>query len=230
MNKRFLILAIIVALLLPQKASAEDTMQRFYLVPIEVVDTGPGTNARGPKYFGWKYDPDPPPLVFGSWAMMDYGFTDFGLLVAKEITQTDHDALILNADVFSFPDNLDQPVTDPNIDTYFEAINIPADWLTPATTYRELMRQTAGMFQFNQRYGGIYAERYGGWHSIFDTATLDTRLREMTDQEQEIFLAAVDSFGYDSSQVNDNNQLRLLVRQAGDYWIGQTFLIGGVEF
>lgn len=205
-------------------------MQKFYLVPIEVVPTGPGTEARGPKYFNWRYDPDPPALVSGNWAMMDYGFMPYALIVAKDITQTDHDALILNADVFDFPDNLDLPVTDPGIDAFFEAINIPTEWLTPSTTYRELMRQTAGMFQFNQRYGGIYAERYGGWHSIFDNATLETRLRQMTAQEQEIFLAAVESFGFDPGLVNDNSQLRLLVRQAGSYWIGRSFFIGGVEF
>ena len=138
----------------------------------------------------------------------------------------DHDALILNADVFSFPDNLDQPVTDPNIDTFFENINIPTDWLTPATTYRELMRQTAGIFQFNQRYGGIS----GVGASIFDNADLDTRLRQMTTEEQEWFYLAVESFGYSRDLINDNNQLRLFIKQAGSYWEDQKFLIGGVEF
>ena len=204
-------------------------MQRFYLVPIEIVDWGDGSEARGPKYFAWRFDPDPPGIE-GHISMMDYGFVPYALILAHEITQTDHDALILNSDVYSFPDDLDQPVTDPDIDTFFETINIPTDWLTPSTSYRELMRQTAGMFQFNQRYAGIYFERYGGRHSIFDTATLDTRLSQMTDQEQEIFLATAEAFGFDPGQINDNNQLRLLLRQAGDYWVGQTFVMGGVEF
>jgi len=229
MNKRFVILAIIVALLLPQMASAEDMMIKLYLLPIEENTLG-DTTFRGPKYLKWGYDPDPPGIPTGGYALMDYGFTPYALVLAKNITQTDHDALILNSDVFAFPDNLDQPVTDPGIDPFFEAINIPTDWLTPATTYRELLRQTAGMFQFNQRYSGIAAQQTGEPHSIFDTATLDTRLRQMTDQEQLWFLATADSFGYDSSQINDNNQLRLLVKQAGDYWIDQIFTMGGFEF
>ena len=210
-------------------------MNRFYLVPVETVvfppdDFGQVSTSRGPKYFSWSDDPDPPALVSTPWAMMDYGFVDSALLVAKNISQIDHDALILNADVFSFPDNLDQPVTDPNVDTFFEAINLPTDWLTPATTYRDLMRQTAGIFQFNQRYSGIAANETGETHSIFDNADLSTRLRNMTAQEQVWFLATVDSFGVDSSLVNDNSRLRQLVKTAGDFWAGQTFILGGIEF
>jgi len=162
--------------------------------------------------------------------MMDYGFVNSALFLAKDITQADHDALVLNADVYVFPDNLDTAVSDPTIDAFFEGMYLPTDWLTPATTYRELLRQVGGMMQFNQRYGGIYAERYGGWHSIFDTATLQTRLNQMTAQEREVFLAAVQSFGYDPALVPLNARLRQLVKAAGDYWAGKTFIIGGVEF
>jgi hypothetical protein len=87
------------------------------------------------------------------------------------------------------------------------------------------MRQTAGMMQFNQRYGGI-----SGGHSIFENATLSTRLRQMTAEEQAWFYQTVQSFGFDPTQINDNFQLRLLVRQAGDFWAGQDFILGGVPF
>jgi len=201
-------------------------MQRFYLVPIETNVVG-GTQYRGPKYFGpWRNDPDPPALVQSPWAVMDYGFVPYGLLVAKDINQTDHDALVLNIDVYAFPLDLDGPVNDLAIDAFFEAINIPTDWLTPATTYRELMRQLAGMFQFNQRYAGISRQNA----SVFDNADLSTRLREMTAQEQEWFYQTVESFGYSRDLVNDNAQLRQLVKQAGDFWAGQTFYLGGVAF
>ena len=203
-------------------------MQRFYLVPVEIR-----ANKRGPKYFGnWGGSPsDPDPAgIDCQWGMMDYGFIPSALVLAKNITQVDHDALILNSDVYSFPEILSGPVNDLSVDTFFEDINIPTDWLTPATTWLELLRQLAGMFLFNQRYGGIAAEQTGELHSIFDTADLDTRLRQMTDQEQSWFLAAVDSFGFDSSQINDNSQLRLLVKQAGTFWEGQPIYMGGVEF
>ena len=205
-------------------------MIKLYLLPIEEVpDPGSGKPNRGPKYFRWSYDPDPPGID-SRVALMDYGFTPYALILAKNITQVDHDALILNADVFAFPDDLDGPVNDPGVDTFFEGINLPTDWLTPATSWRELLRQTAGMFQFNQRYGGIAAHETGELHSMFDNADLGTRLRQMTAQEQSWFMATVDSFGYDSSQINHNSQLRLLVKQAGSYWEGQSFKMGGFEF
>ena len=204
-------------------------MLKLYLVPIEIVSTGANTEARGPKYLVWKYDPDPPGIAC-NFGMMMYGFTPYALVAALDITQIDHDALILHSDVFAFPDNLDASVSDPNIDTFFETIHVPTDWLTPSTSYRELLRQTAGMIQFNQRYGGIYGERYGGWHSLFDTATLDTRLSQLATQEREIFLATVQSFGYDPSLIPTNARLRQLVKQAGSYWEGQPFYIGGYKF
>jgi len=162
--------------------------------------------------------------------MMDYGFTPNALLVAKNIIPIEHDLLVANLDIYAFPENLDQPVADPTVDTFFEGIHLPTDWLTPSTTYRELLRQVAGMFQFNQRYAGIVSNATGEWRSIFDTATLNTRLRQMTAQEQAWFLQTVESFGYDPELINDNSQLRLLIKQAGDYWAAKPFYIGGFEF
>ena len=196
-------------------------MMRFYLVPPDVVIQN-GTIYRGPKYFKWRFGAG----IDCKWSPMRYGFVPTWLILARDITQIDHDALILNSDVYSFPESLDGPVNDPSIDVFFEDLNIPTDWLTPSTTWLELLRQLAGMFQFNQRYSGISKVRA----SIFDNATLDTRLRQMTDQEQAWFLAAVDSFGFDSSQVNDNSRLRLLVKRAGTYWEDKSFVMGGVEF
>ena len=192
-------------------------MQIFYLLPIVVHDG----KYRGPKYFEWRFGSG----IDCKWSMMDYGFVPSALVLAHDIIQVDHDAMVLNSDVFAFPENLDGPVNDPGIDAFFEDINIPTDWLTPATTYRELLRQTSGMFQFNQRYSGI---SNGG--SIFDNANLDIRLRQMTAQEQTWFLETVESFGFDSALVNTNSKLRQLVKQAGSYWEGQTFVMGGYEF
>jgi hypothetical protein len=199
-------------------------MYVIYLVPVVVV----GSN-RGPAYFNFEPGPPNPELIMSGFAMMDYGFTNWGLLIAKDISREDQEFLALQSDVFRFPDDLDGPV-DQDIQAFFEGVHLPTDWMTPSTTWRELLRQTAGMFQFNQRYAGIAAMETGEAHSIFDNADLSTRLRQMTADEQQWFLAAVDSFGFDSGQINDNNQLRLLVKQAGSFWEGKTFLLGGVAF
>ena len=195
-------------------------MNVLYLIPIVWAGT-----MRGPKYFAWRGHTG----IECYFSMMDYGFTPCGLLVAKDILQADQDYLALQSDVFRFPDNLDGPV-DQDVQSFFAEANLPTNWMTPATTWRELLRQTAGMFQFNQRYGGIAAAETNEIHSIFDTATLSTRLRQMTVDEQRWFLATVESFGFDPALVSKNSQLSLLVKNAGDYWIGQTFYLGGMEF
>ena len=141
-----------------------------------------------------------------------------------DITQTDHDALILNTDVFVFPDDLDTAVSDPNLSTFFEGLMIPTDWLTPATTYREFLRSMAGMFEFSRNYSIV-----SGGHSVFENADLSTRLRQMTDQEQAWFLATVESLGFDSSIVSLNAQLRQLLKMADDVFQGRPFYIGDLE-
>lgn len=202
-------------------------MQRFYLVPIDTyIHPDSGKEYRGPMYFAWRFGAG----VVCRRGCMDYGFFPYMLVLARDITQVDHDALILNPDVYAFPEDLSGPVNDPGVDAFLEAINVPTDWLTPATTWLELLRNLAGMFQFNQRYNGIYRERYGGAHSVFDNADIDTRLRQMSAQEQEIFLAAVESFGFDPAQVNTNSRLRQLLRQAANYWEGRPFTMAGVTF
>jgi len=329
-------------------------MQVFYLLPVMTVLLF----GRGPAYFIWDGNPDG---IRCSWAMMDYGFSPYALLVAKGISQEDHDFLTAQSDVFAFPVDLTEPVSQ-TVQAFFEGVNLPTDWMTPATTYQELMRQTAGMFVFNQRYGGmsvtypllsnigslsliesppglsdsgqnfslrangdwVIAVQYtysldmdlitsnfkqfyapegelqigdflnvhetewvisaspvviqrdstvSGWigdalggvvqvfsdraltqpgwrcpfvgnlvslngyyvasgcaRSIFDNATLSTRLRQMTEDEQCWFLATVESFGFAPALISANSQLRLLVKRAGDYWAGQPFYLGGVEF
>ncbi len=132
-------------------------MTKVYLAPVEIVIGDDGSPNRAPKYiYVASLDPRPG-LNIGPYFMSDYGFVDAALIVAHNISQAGHDALVLNADVFAFPDDLDTKVTDPGIDQFFESLHIPTDWLTPATDYRELLRQTFGMFQFNQRYARMAA-------------------------------------------------------------------------
>jgi len=204
-------------------------MLQFYLIPIIRFVLDDGDILRGPKYIFFDEDnqTSPPALDIGPWGLMDYGFVDSALVVAKNISIANHTSLIGNADVFVFPDNLDVPVTDPNVDTFFEAIHIPTNWLTPSTDYRELLRQTAGMFLFNQRYLGI-----SGGGSIFDNGrTLEDRMRDMSIQEEQWMRDTANSFVAGVGDVmNRNQRLRSLVKSAGDFWIGQPFFVAGVEF
>ena len=197
-------------------------MDALYLAPTEqVIDEPNFLNARGPKYFNWAFDPDPPGIQC-FWAMMDYGFMPTMLVFARGITPTDHDYLSLQADVYVWPDNLDQSINPQDaVKTFLEGINVPTDWTTAATTYRQLLRSLAGMFQFMQRYGGIS----GGQALLGGSVTLSTRYRNLSAQQQGWFSQTVESFGYDPTMINANRTMRQMLKLAGDAW-GATVLYG----
>lgn len=196
-------------------------MIHFYLLPIERNVEG---TAYGPKYCRWRFDPDPPALI-PNWSGMDYGFMSAYLIVA-DVTDTLHASIAANADVYSFPSNLDQAIPgNDTLQAFCEGINIPTNWVTASTTYRELMRCLAGIFQFAQRYYGIAGE------SLFSgTVTLSTRYRNLSAQRQAWFNATVESFGYPSSIINQNSTFRQMLKLAGDAWGAAPFDLGGVLF
>jgi hypothetical protein len=122
--------------------------------------------------------------------------------------------------------NLDASIPPPgqdNLRDFYETINIPTDWLGPANTYRDFLRQQMGMFQFHNRYQGI-----SGGKSLFENADLSTRYNELTAQQQVWFDLTVASFGIDPSVINPNAQLRQLLKQAGDFFANSEFKFGGI--
>jgi len=201
----------------PHEAVAQEVTVDFFLTPVEQVGI-----YRGPSYFQWRFGTG---TITANWSAMDYGFLSTMLILSKDIAPTDKSFLEAQSDVYTFPSDLDTPVTDPAIDTFFEGLHIPTDWLTPSTTYRELLRQLAGMFAFNQRYGGI-----SGGESVFGQGvTLETRWNSLTAQQQAWFIVTLESFGW-ASGVPGNQKLRSLVKSAGSIWDGTPFVLGGVEF
>lgn len=195
-------------------------MLKIYIVPVEQVGV-----YRGPEYFDWRFDANPPSINC-RWNAMDYGFLPYMLLVAHDITQTDHDALILKTNVYAFPDNLDTTITDrAKLDTFFEAISIPTDWLTPSSTYREFIRKMAGMFQFNQAYGGL-----SNGQSLFTGGiTLESNWNNLSTQQKTWFNNTVQIILPGAPVVNGNPKLRTLAKQAGDLWGTKPFYLGGFE-
>jgi len=160
--------------------------------------------------------------------MMDYGafgLMNFGLILAVDISAADDAFLVAKADVYPIPFNLDTSISDvQGTRDYFEAFYVPAQWLTPANSYRELMRQTAGMFQFCQRYFGISGE------ILLSQVDLDTAYRNFPVEVQAAFSQAVESFGYDSGLIRPNNDLRQMLRVVGSLWGDQPFYMAGREF
>jgi hypothetical protein len=223
----------------------ESVADRFYFVPVEVMKRGDSGAFRRPKYFYTNVE-DPPGS--GQWrivrgpitsrvAMMDYGavgLMNFGLILAVGISDSDHNTYMAanayneptgNQDVYVIPLDYNTAVTDPpGTRAYFEGFGVPTDWLTPSNTYLELMRLTAGMFQFAQRYYGISGE------VLLARITMDTKYRDFLLSEQVWFDATVNSFGYDPGIIKPNDDLRQMLKTAGSLWEDQPFMMAGQEF
>ena len=193
------------------------TDNNFYLVPAVQSPFG----VRYAKYFC--YIGVPQPCISVSHGQADYGSLNIFLVAVDGISQADHDALVGHSDVYAFPDNIDTAITDPNIDAFFESWNIPTDWLTPSSTYRDLMRSTMGMFQFNQRFTADCG------HSLFDeTVTLDTKWNSLSTADKNCFNSVSASYGLPSIQGNPS--LRTVVKRADDALQGQTYYLAGIGF
>jgi hypothetical protein len=203
-------------------------MQRLYLVPVETVVNNAGMTCNGAKYFNWGYDPDPETAISTPTACIYYGYHPWVLVLAKDISQADHDTLIGYPDVFAFPalDQLNQTI-DPgdNIDGFFEGIDLPTDWMTPSTTYIELLRRTISIFLFCQRYHGI-----SQGHDLFENVDLEDKYSTLTVEEQGWFDATIESYGYDPALILPQMKFRQMLKMASDWMGARTFYIGGIEF
>lgn len=197
-------------------------MVRYYVLPIEQNGA-----YRGPKYFAWRFDPDPPALVEGvRWGMMDYGLIDAALLVA-DVTQDQHEALVSNPDVVSPPENIDQNISAlaiPTVQSVLEALRIPADWVDTSYTYRQILRAMAGLFQFAQRYHGMHNEQL-----IDSTAALDLRWNQIPLERRNRIVATADDLGYTYADVTNQWTVRRILFYLAQQWGARPFYIGGVE-
>jgi len=197
-------------------------MRRFYMVPVE---EGTVPNQFGPKYFRWRFDPDPPGIAC-RWNMMRYGAEFVALLLAHDIDQPDHDRLAASPDVYAFPENLDNPVDDQDVRQFLTRIKIPQGWLEFDVTWHDLIRQIAAIIQLNQRYRGVVAHHTGSpWSSM---ARADMRTAASA-QGQAWLSEALTAFNVDVVRMASND-MPSLVRAAKEYWRDRPFLMGGVRF
>jgi hypothetical protein len=187
---------------------------RLYAIPI----VGSGSS---------RLDPRRPAYVVEAgllWALMDYGSLPTGL-VAADVTQAQHDALAAHADVDAFAADLDTALgaASTTVRARLEANRIPTQWVTGATTYRELARFVAGLFQFAQRHTALHAE------DIIGSGALDGRFRDLSAAQQARIQATATSFGY-TLTTSANTPMRDVLTQMSNQWGAQPFYLGGMTF
>jgi len=196
-------------------------MIHFYLLPIEIGTNG---TSRGPKYFHWQpwLDPDPPGIIC-PWSMKDYGSINMATLAA-DITQADHDTLILNSDVYAFPENLDTTMTLANrqaLNTYLEDHVLPGDWLAAGDTFHASARIITAMMVYNQRVCAILGYPTNPYAGI----TLNTQYRNIPNPLHDALSRASTDLGY-TWTVGNNDQVRKILKIMADQWGSQPIYFG----
>jgi hypothetical protein len=190
---------------------------RFYILPIEVRN-----GARVPKYFKYRGDLTPP-YIDCQWAMKDYGSINMAVICA-DIADADHNALVLNADVYSFPVNLDQTMTQAQrstLNTYIEAHGIPGDWLGPGDTFRSVLRVITAMFLYMQRVLTLI----GYPADPFTGLTLNTRYSDIPNPLHDALQQGAVSLEY-TWTVGNNDQIRKIWKMMADQWGVRPILFG----
>jgi hypothetical protein len=182
---------------------------RFYLVPVLVT---PATGARTPKYFATRYSPAPGGFAVPL-ASRDYG-NEPSMLVAADMTDVDNATLVANTDVTKFADNLDQPLGADlaTMTAALEALNLPAQMLTVATTHRQVVRGILAVF-------GVAGCMQGKGFRVFGAAiTLATTLGSLPVAARTALQDCATALGYDQTGLTLASTVRqllsVLVQQA----------------
>lgn len=197
-------------------------MIKFYILPVERVTRPSGGFWRGPKYFQWRFDPDPPGIQCPC-SLKDYGLIDFGV-VAVDIQIADDEFLRLQSDVFAFPENLDvnMPQADmTSLTNFLEIAFVPAtNWLNGSLTYRAVLRTITAMFIYMQGLTSIAG-------SPLDWGiTLNTRFRNLSLVYQTAIRQTFTNLGFDSSFITDNSTIRQILKSAADLWGSKPIYFG----
>jgi hypothetical protein len=175
-------------------------MVRFYLVPVEI---GTGGNTRGPKYFPWRYDADPPALIQEPSQQRDYGNEPL-MLLASDLTDAEDATLSAQIDVTKFADNLDLALGADlaRMQSALEALKLPAQMLTAATTYRQVIRGIMGIFLIAQCMQGK------GFNVFAAGVTLSTTLNSLSAAVRTALTDCATSLGFDTTGITGASTVR----------------------
>jgi hypothetical protein len=198
-------------------------MSRFSLMPA-VGDGLTQATIRRAKYV----DAD---ALRAGWTLAPYMALDYGLepvfLVATDLSTSDQALLAAQPDVTIVPANLDATVTAgalPVVQAALEALNLPAQWVTTAHTYRQVLGVVVRISLLAQRFHGL------GFGRIFTSGvTLNTTISALSAQARTRLATAAQGLGLDTSGVTNGVTLRQALKLLGDQ-LTSTYTFGGEVF
>lgn len=185
---------------------------RVYVLPM--VETLIGShNYRSAKYFGVRDVPSLAGLENIKYNCMDYGMENVCILVA-DVTVAQHNILSAQTDVLSAPQNIDNNLNAGAVTTvknFLELLHIPANWVTTAHTYRDVLRLIGWLFQFMQRVHGIFQEKL-----FIAPNTLSTTYGQLSVGMQAALLQAAQSFAFNTTGLQASTTLRVILKNLAD--------------
>jgi hypothetical protein len=179
-------------------------MLRVYLMPLQVT----AQNQRGPAYIKWRFNPGG---IDCQWELSDYGAQAVCLVVA-DLDQAQHEALVANLDVLAVPENLDANVSSlavPIIQSAFEALNIPGDWVNTTQTYRQIVKMCNAVFAIARQVLAL------GFEPIFQGRTLSTRINQLPVALRNGLVQACQDLGADTTSIVGSTTLRQALNIVG---------------
>ncbi len=216
-----LVLAVVSVFLLAATAVAQAEM-RYYVVP--KVGTGAFNDPFRPKYtnpnelgVGWNVGP---------FQSMPYGLENVFLL-SVNLDATQHSTLAAQTDVLSVPNPISNTVSAlarSTVKTKLEAGNIPADWVTTAMSYQQVLSRVIRLVLFMQRFSNIFG-------LVFDAgATLDTRINQLTVNARQALNQAAQSMGADTSSIQGTTLIRAALVIVADQLFTSGIPFGDITF
>lgn len=168
---------------------------RFYLAPKQGDGLSPTTGFR----------PQTIPELGVVWRGMRYGRENM-YLVAADVTNGQHNTIIANTAITAIPQNIDANITAgalTAVKNALEAMTFPAEWVTTAFTYRQVLSLVGKLCLFMQRFDGRQRRAF------FEAGiTLDTTLGELTTGQRAALLDAATSLGIDTSAATGSATIR----------------------
>lgn len=174
---------------------------RFYLLPVEG-----SSGRRGPKYFPYRGDPDAPALIQANWNARDYGDEPL-MLLAADLDDATSALLDGQADVTKFADDLDAQLGAQlaEMQNALEALNLPAQMLTSATTHRQVIRGIMAILTVAQCMQGKGFQVFGAG------VTLATTLGAMPVAARQALQDCATSQGYDTTGITLASTVRQML-------------------
>lgn len=186
---------------------------RFYLMPA-VIETVDDQLMKHPKY---------DTLWAGqSFHVVDYGREGF-FLCGVDVTPAQHTAISANADVASFPADLATTIGAGALTAITNALEtrfIPANGVTTATTYLQLLRRIFLACQLAQRLEGKTSTMFpNATATLFSGGTtLDSTWASLSVQKKAVMVETFSSFGFDASLLTAASTIRQILLAFGQQW------------